>query len=122
MAPTMLQDAPRPLQDGSQWPESSPRRPRRGQHLRTLYDMCLVVSPFRFRWPSGASRWFQDGPGVLQERFQRAPRRPQEHLIALQERPKSAPKGDCLGPRRATLTNARFVFDRCPPRWSQERS
>eukprot|EP00959_Pyramimonas_sp_CCMP1952_P033850 710359-Pyramimonas_sp.AAC.1 len=51
--------------------------------------MCLAFSPSRFRWPSEASTWLQDGPRGLQERLKRAPRRLQERLRALQERPKS---------------------------------
>eukprot|EP00959_Pyramimonas_sp_CCMP1952_P266924 5580593-Pyramimonas_sp.AAC.1 len=60
--------------------------------------MFLVVSPFRFRWPSKASRWLQDGPRGPHKRPKRAPRRPQDGPKtaprALQERPKSAPRGD----------------------------
>eukprot|EP00959_Pyramimonas_sp_CCMP1952_P031211 654283-Pyramimonas_sp.AAC.1 len=59
---------------------------------------------------------------MAQEGSKRAPRRPQERLRALQKRPKSDPRGELLGSRGATLTNARCLFDRCPPRWPQERS
>eukprot|EP00959_Pyramimonas_sp_CCMP1952_P045894 959089-Pyramimonas_sp.AAC.1 len=67
MAPTMLQDAPRPLQDGSELPQEVSRRPK-PQEIRC----ACFLSLFRFPWPSEASRWLQDGPRGLQEGLKRA--------------------------------------------------
>eukprot|EP00959_Pyramimonas_sp_CCMP1952_P375429 7863204-Pyramimonas_sp.AAC.1 len=67
-------------QDRSKTAPTGQRAPPGGpKEAKTLGNsMCLAFSPFRFRWPSEASRWFQDGPRGLQEWLQRAPRRPQE--------------------------------------------
>eukprot|EP00959_Pyramimonas_sp_CCMP1952_P030463 638578-Pyramimonas_sp.AAC.1 len=50
MAPKMLQEAQRPLQDGSRWPGSIPRRPR-----RSIYPSTMRVSsslPRQLSWAS----------------------------------------------------------------------
>ena len=65
--------------------------------------MIFAFSPFRFRWPSEASRWLQDGPRGPQERPKRAPRRPQERPRTLQERPKRVPRDDLWGSRGGAL-------------------
>eukprot|EP00959_Pyramimonas_sp_CCMP1952_P168747 3525510-Pyramimonas_sp.AAC.1 len=70
--------------------------------------MRLAFSPLRFRWPSGASRWLQDGPRGPSREVQESQDGPEGAPRALQERPESAPRGDCLGLRGATLANARF--------------
>eukprot|EP00959_Pyramimonas_sp_CCMP1952_P254082 5308067-Pyramimonas_sp.AAC.1 len=69
MAPTMLQEAPRPLQDGSKWPTSSPRRhPKRPKSLQNLgninvfgflaYSLPMAIRGFKMapRWPKRAPR------------------------------------------------------------------
>ena len=82
--------------------------------------MLFAFSYFRFRWPSEASRWLQDGPREPQRGPKRAPRRPQEGSRALQERLKRGPKGDFRHSRGARLIEAPPFFDRCPPRWPQD--
>ena len=64
MAPKMLQEALRPPRDGSMGPNSSPEKPRRSQNPSNILRQLLMFafSPFRFRWPSEASRWMQEGP------------------------------------------------------------
>eukprot|EP00959_Pyramimonas_sp_CCMP1952_P409647 8585162-Pyramimonas_sp.AAC.1 len=57
--------------------------------------MCLAFSPFRFRWPSEASRWLQYGPRGPQERVKRAPRRPQERS---QSDPRAPQEAMCWAP------------------------
>eukprot|EP00959_Pyramimonas_sp_CCMP1952_P378477 7928408-Pyramimonas_sp.AAC.1 len=58
-APKMLADAPRTLHDGSKRP---PKPPASQNPYETGGKMMYVVfSPFCFRWPSEASKWFQDG-------------------------------------------------------------
>eukprot|EP00959_Pyramimonas_sp_CCMP1952_P265215 5546012-Pyramimonas_sp.AAC.1 len=72
MAPKMLQEDPGPLQGSSERPRSIPRRPPRSPiPSKTLgTSVNCAFSPFRFRWPSEASRQRQEGP----EMPQRAPR------------------------------------------------
>ena len=117
MPPRMLQYAPRPPQDASKKPNSSPRAPPRNKksfkNLRETNDMMFAFSPIRFRWPSEASRWLQEGPGGPQKGPKRAPRQPQE-------RPKRGPGGDFRGCRGAKLIGSTLFFDRSPPRWPQE--
>ena len=70
--------------------------------------MIFAFSPVRFRWPSEASRWLQDGPIGPQEEPKRAPGRPEERPRALQERPKRVSRGDFRG-------------SKMPPRWPKMR-
>ena len=57
-----------------------PRRPPRGQNPSNTYrkSMTAAFQPFRFRWPSEASKWLQEGLREPQEGPKRVPRRPQE--------------------------------------------
>eukprot|EP00959_Pyramimonas_sp_CCMP1952_P221489 4630114-Pyramimonas_sp.AAC.1 len=73
MAPTMLQDAPRPLQDVSQWPKSSPRRPRKGPTPEDSPSVWLS----RLFASDGHPRP-QDGSTMAQEGSTRGSREPQD--------------------------------------------
>eukprot|EP00959_Pyramimonas_sp_CCMP1952_P175239 3662131-Pyramimonas_sp.AAC.1 len=80
MASAMLQEAPRPPQDGPKWPTSLRRKPPGSpESCKTICNSkILAISTLGFRRPSEASRWPQEGPRWLQEEPKMAPRWPQE--------------------------------------------
>eukprot|EP00959_Pyramimonas_sp_CCMP1952_P328682 6881450-Pyramimonas_sp.AAC.1 len=90
MAPRMLQKAPGPPQDDSNWPRSLPRRPPKRpkwlQRLREINVFCFLAVSLPMALE--ASRWFQDGQVP-----KRGPRWPQDGPKSAQERPKSVPRG-----------------------------
>eukprot|EP00959_Pyramimonas_sp_CCMP1952_P114677 2397321-Pyramimonas_sp.AAC.1 len=72
MALTMLQGAPRPLQDGSKWPtkqlpQDAPKRPKSFQNLRKINPRA----PMRPQEAPGGPNWRRRG---LQEAPNRSPR------------------------------------------------
>eukprot|EP00959_Pyramimonas_sp_CCMP1952_P276060 5770471-Pyramimonas_sp.AAC.1 len=83
MAPTVLQEAPMTLQDGSKWPKSSPRTPRRGKHPSKRINVLgvrasslpMAIRGFKMtpRWPKRASRALPRFPTALQEGPKRRP-------------------------------------------------
>eukprot|EP00959_Pyramimonas_sp_CCMP1952_P141551 2962471-Pyramimonas_sp.AAC.1 len=68
MAPTMLQEAPGPPQDGHKWPQSFPRP----ESFQNLGD--TNVFGFRAFSVPAAPRWLQERPQGSQKGFKRAPR------------------------------------------------
>ena len=99
--------------------QEAPKRPKSFKQIQGK-SLFFAFSPFRFRWPSEASRWLQDGPRGPQEGPKRAPRWPQERPRAPQDRLKRDPRGDLRRSRGAKLIGSTLFFDRSPPRWPQE--
>eukprot|EP00959_Pyramimonas_sp_CCMP1952_P205212 4291544-Pyramimonas_sp.AAC.1 len=63
--------------------------------------MCFTVSPFRFRWPSKASIWLQDGPtGPRQRPMQEGPKTDPRAPKSAPRAPQERPKKGCLEPLR----------------------
>ena len=83
MASKMLQETPRPLQDGP-WPRSlpkeAPKRPKSFKHLKKINDFCLPAFslPMAFRSLKMASRWPKRAPRGAQESPKMARRCPQD--------------------------------------------
>eukprot|EP00959_Pyramimonas_sp_CCMP1952_P111115 2324424-Pyramimonas_sp.AAC.1 len=71
--------------------------------------MVFASSPFRFRWPSKASRLLQEGPI-------RGSRVPQDGAKSAQERPKKGPRCDSGDSRGGVATKDPPFVDRSPPR------
>eukprot|EP00959_Pyramimonas_sp_CCMP1952_P138640 2901680-Pyramimonas_sp.AAC.1 len=91
MPPPNPKTAPRRLQEAFETVKEASKKP---ESLNTGgTPMIWTSAPVRFRYPSEASRWLQDGQRGLQESAKTAPRAPKSAPRA----PPESPKRPCLG-------------------------